>query len=245
MTSNNIKQLSLKSLLILVFTPAILCVGAYTLVAMLHQSIPPFLSFMVIILLLLVPCEIGIMLYYSKKEFGKPGIQCAWVEHQSLSAGKVIIIAIPFIVFAAIVFTVIAPLEHGLLFSTIFKNVPEYYKLSYFAESYMNYPKSMVIIALVLYALGNGILAPIVEELYFRGFLMPRISRYGNWAPVIITVLFSVYHLFSPWENFTRILAILPFTYCVYKKKNIIIGMVVHCTLNMASVIMTIMSLNL
>ena len=44
-----------------------------------------------------------------------------------------------------------------------------------------------------------------VEELYFRGYLLPRISRLGAWAPLVNTVLFSLYHLFTPWLSVGRI----------------------------------------
>lgn len=83
----------------------------------------------------------------------------------------------------------------------------------------------------------NGLLGPFVEELYFRGFLLPRMERLGKLAPVVNTVLFSLYHFFTPWENITRILAILPFVSVVYYKKNIRIGMVVHLSLNTFSMI--------
>jgi membrane protease YdiL (CAAX protease family) len=45
----------------------------------------------------------------------------------------------------------------------------------------------------------------VVEEMYFRGYLLPRISRLGAWAPLVNTVLFSLYHLFTPWLNVGRI----------------------------------------
>ncbi|MFD1537220.1 CPBP family glutamic-type intramembrane protease [Nonomuraea guangzhouensis] len=31
----------------------------------------------------------------------------------------------------------------------------------------------------------TGLAFPIIEELYFRGFLLPRLSRLGRWAPVV------------------------------------------------------------
>jgi len=43
----------------------------------------------------------------------------------------------------------------------------------------MTYPRTMLLwIFLGLYLPINGIAAPIVEELYFRGYLMPRLSRF-------------------------------------------------------------------
>jgi len=50
----------------------------------------------------------------------------------------------------------------------------------------------------VLVAL-NVILGPLVEELYFRGYLLPRLHRFGIWAPLINISLFAAYHLWKPW----------------------------------------------
>jgi membrane protease YdiL (CAAX protease family) len=74
----------------------------------------------------------------------------------------------------------------------------------------------------------NGIAGPVVEEMYFRGYLLPRISRLGAWAPLVNTVLFSLYHLFTPWLNVGRIIAWAPMVYAAWWKKSIYAGMVVH-----------------
>lgn len=93
---------------------------------------------------------------------------------------------------------------------------------------------------IILGLLMNGFLGPIVEEVYFRGYLLPRMGRLGKLAPLMSTLLFSLYHLFSPWEIITRIVAVLPFTYVVWYKKNIRIGMFVHCLGNLLGLIGTI-----
>jgi membrane protease YdiL (CAAX protease family) len=41
----------------------------------------------------------------------------------------------------------------------------------------------------------SGVVAPVVEEMYFRGYLLPRLSRLGRWAPVLNVTLFALYHL--------------------------------------------------
>ena len=56
----------------------------------------------------------------------------------------------------------------------------------------------------------NGVAGPITEELYFRGHLLPRLERYGRWAPVINTALFAIYHFFSPWRYPAIFLGFLP-----------------------------------
>jgi hypothetical protein len=57
-------------------------------------------------------------------------------------------------------------------------------------------------------------------------------KMFGNVAPLVNTILFSIYHFFTPWENITRILAVTPLSYVVWLNKNIRIGIVIHCLLN-------------
>ena len=76
------------------------------------------------------------------------------------------------------------------------------------------------------------ILAPLVEELYFRGYLMPRIGRFGAWAALINVSLFAVYHLWKPWDSINLILILAPMVYAVWRTKDIRIGIAVHIMLN-------------
>jgi hypothetical protein len=85
----------------------------------------------------------------------------------------------------------------------------------------------------------------VVEELYFRGYLLPRLSRLKGWAPLVNILLFSLYHFFTPWQNLTRIIALVPMVNSVWWKKNIYLRMVVHCAGNLAGAIgILIMALN-
>ena len=73
--------------------------------------------------------------------------------------------------------------------------------------------------------------------MYFRGYLLPRISRFGAWAPVINTVLFSVYYFFTPWQNVGRIVGLLPMVdgLCgVVEERNIYVSMGAHALGNVS-----------
>jgi membrane protease YdiL (CAAX protease family) len=88
-------------------------------------------------------------------------------------------------------------------------------------------------ILVIVYILLSCIFGPLVEELYFRGYLLPRMDKYaGKWAPFLNTVLFSIYHFFSPWENLIRIVATYPLVYLVWKKRDIRFGIFVHIIVN-------------
>lgn len=122
-------------------------------------------------------------------------------------------------------------IEHPIW--TIFDWVPEWFRIDRFETGTMALP--ILTLTIILNFIFNGVLGPFMEELYFRGFLLLRMAKLGKMAPLTNAVLFSIYHFFIPWENITRIIALIPFIYAVWYKKNIRIGIFVHCTLNILS----------
>jgi membrane protease YdiL (CAAX protease family) len=78
----------------------------------------------------------------------------------------------------------------------------------------------------------NGVIGPVVEELYFRGHLLPRIDRFGRGAPVLNAVLFSLYHFWTPWQNVGRILGLLPWIYTVWRKRSLRLSIAAHISVN-------------
>jgi membrane protease YdiL (CAAX protease family) len=94
-------------------------------------------------------------------------------------------------------------------------------------------------IAFLLVAFAfNGIAGPIAEELYFRGHLLPRLERYGRWAPVINTALFALYHVFSPWRYPAIILGFLPITWMAWRTRSVLVSIAAHMTINTATVLL-------
>ena len=98
-----------------------------------------------------------------------------------------------------------------------------------FVENLDQYSPASLLLVGILQLVVGMIPGPLVEELYYRGYLLPRISRLGKWAPLINTVLFSLYHFTSLWQNPSRIIAFLPMVYAVWWKKNVYLGIIVHC----------------
>jgi membrane protease YdiL (CAAX protease family) len=97
------------------------------------------------------------------------------------------------------------------------------------------------LIAFILIALAfNGIAGPLVEELYFRGHLLPRIERYGRWAPFINTVLFATYHFFSPWRYPAIVMGFLPITWLAWRERSVFVSFAAHMTINMVTVLLLV-----
>lgn len=95
------------------------------------------------------------------------------------------------------------------------------------------YARPMLVAAWISGLITTTIVAPVVEELYFRGFLPPRLEHLGTWAPVVSTVLFAAYHVWSPWQVPVRIVASLPLFYATWRTRSVTLAMVVHVALNL------------
>jgi membrane protease YdiL (CAAX protease family) len=74
----------------------------------------------------------------------------------------------------------------------------------------------------------TGISLPLIEELYFRGFLLPRIAHLGGWAPLVSTVLFSLYHFWSPWVFVSRVIFMFPGFWFAWQNKDIRLSIGMH-----------------
>lgn len=198
------------------------------------RGVPPFFIFLTVGLLFLIPFELGYLFYQAKKRnksftlkeivgFRKKIPKWQYVVLPALLLGWVFLMAM----------AVNPPLENTVI-ETLFSWVPEHYFLGSLVSQVDQYSKSLVVVSAVFGGFFNGIFGPIVEELYFRGYLLPRISRLGSWAPLLNTTLFSFYHFFTPWQNPLRIMALAPVFYTVWWKKNIYLGIIVHCLMNLA-----------
>jgi membrane protease YdiL (CAAX protease family) len=150
---------------------------------------------------------------------------------------KTILWALPGIVLAAVIFTTGTDIEKPLW--TVFSWVPEWFRVNRTTPELGSY----VALTLALNFLIRGLLVPFTEEIYFRGFLLPRMNRLGKFAPLVSAALFSANHLFTPWENITRMLAVLPFVHITWYKKDIRISIISHCTVNTLSCLVLLLSI--
>ena len=186
------------------------------------------------VLCVLIPFELGYLLYQGKKRNGRLSLRGIVLYREPMPVRYYLLLIPALIVWAIVVFTLIsAPIE-AYLIKTLFFWMPGWF-FSLFTIGNAGGQTHMIVLIVVLLNIITNLAASFVEELYFRGYLLPRIAHLGAWAPLINTVLFSLYHLFSPWQNIARILAILPMTYSVAWKKNIVIGIITHCGLDVLS----------
>lgn len=194
-----------------------------------RYGFPNILGYYFVDILALVPIQLGILLYVTKRKTGTYRIssQLPYLEKSSI---KEYLIFIPIVaVWAIAVNEVLTPIEINLR-DTVFSFIPTKYMIGNYDISAFSNDK--IIITSLLGLLLNGFTAPIMEEMYFRGYLLPRINLSPNKAIVASAVLFSLYHFYSPWYFFSRVLMMIPIYYWVVKKKNIRFSIITHIIAN-------------
>lgn len=213
--------------------PGLLITIFFILAALVASKIgyPTLMALLLAILLILVPFELGILLWEGKKRNGSYSLQGVVFNREPLPAWQYFVI-IPLLVgWCGLIYMGLSKMDAAIV-RDYFAWVPVWLTFSISPDVMTQYSHSAVVTTVIAGFLLNGLAGPLVEELYFRGYLLPRIPASSKWAPLINMVLFSLYHFFSPWQNVTRILVFIPMVYAVAWKRNIYLSMVTHCTVN-------------
>lgn len=190
------------------------------------------------ILLVLIPFELGFLFYQGEKRNGNYSLKGIVLCRERMPIGRMILIIIALFAWGGLVFTLLPKLD-SLIGETLFAWFPAWSLPNNLLGDISQYSKPAITITIIVGFLLNGIAGPIVEEFYFRGFLLPRIPASRWWSPLINVLLFSLYHFFTPWQDLSRILAFLPLSYAVAWKRNIFLSMWTHCLLNTAGMIIS------
>ena len=186
---------------------------------------PSAFGFLLSTALVLIPVELGLLLYLGAQRNGRLSLDGIVLYRERLPAGRLARWVAVLFVWSVAAAVLASPLDAALR-ESLFGWVPDRFLLDIDADEYS---RTLVVLLYVAIIVGSGIAAPLVAELYFRGFLLPRLSRVGIWAPVLEMVLFALYHLWTPWQAVSRILFYLPTVYAVWRKRSIAIAVWVHC----------------
>lgn len=211
--------------------PGALIVAAYLLVAEpLIEAIgyPPFLGWAIAMCLALAPVQLGLQLWLGRRRNGRYSLRgVVNYLHKPIPRGRLVAIVAALIVQMVVLSFALTPVDN-FVYQWLFWWVP-FEGAGGSATTYLDgYSRSVVIIALASTIPLTGLSLPIIEELYFRGFLLPRLSRLGRWAPVVSTVLFSLYHLWTPWTFLSRVVFTFAGFWLVWRKQDLRVSIGMH-----------------
>lgn len=90
------------------------------------------------------------------------------------------------------------------------------------------FPASVLVPTLLITLLIDGMINPVVEELYFRAYLLPRIPLGIRFAVPASAALFSLQHYWQPYNWPLIFILELVLTILIVRSRSIQLGIVMH-----------------
>lgn len=195
-------------------------------------GLPPFMA-LVAADLVVLPLLLGALLYLGYRRNGRPTLDGVVLYRRPLSLRRWLWMVPALLIFAGLSFALLAPIS-SWLFETLFGWVPSQFILPMDMSPWSG---PMLAPLVVVYLLVVAVMASIVEEVYFRGYLLPRVSRFGAGAAVLNATLFALYHVWSPWLLVARIVAITPTAFATMRTRNVRLPSTMHVIGNSADAV--------
>ena len=192
------------------------------------NGFPTIMALIISGAIILIPFEMGYLIY-QKKVTGQKLFNGVIRYFNSIPFWQYLVFIPLIIIVSGIVFRVLGFTSDFLM--TLFKWIPDDMVLDMGLGG--TETKSRLLITYLLFFPFLVIIVPVVEEFYFRGYLLPRMpAKLKGWTEITHSGLFALYHTFSPWMVLVRTFGVLPLIYIVKRKENLTIGIIAHCLLN-------------
>lgn len=163
--------------------PGMVILAAYLLVTPFLRGLglPSSMSLWLICLLVLAPIELGILYWHGKKRNGTLSLEGIVLNREKTSVRTFALWTFVALASAVFCFAIFSPIDGILL--RFFTWLPEWFFFN--SEDLSVYSNTVQFINWLGIFVVTGFIAPYIEELYFRGFLLPRMTWMGKWAPLI------------------------------------------------------------
>jgi membrane protease YdiL (CAAX protease family) len=194
-----------------------------------RAGLPPLWGLLSGVLVVVVPIELGLV----ARSLRSRGIRLSW---SALGLGRIHQSDLLPLVIAGAACLVAPGLVIGLepiLDARIFGWLPDWFSAGIHGLS--AYPPGVEAATLALWFLSVVIVGPAVEEIYFRGWLLPQLPGSRWMGCTTHTALFAVYHLWQPQAWLTVFLFALPLTALAITRRKVTLSVIVHCGVNIVT----------
>lgn len=192
-----------------------------------------YLALLLCIPLILVPFEVGVLLFERRRS------GCSWRSFITPLVGPrvsalEILLSVAALYTIALLASLLTASSRTAILGTVTHRLPPWAVVDALPEGI---PAGTLWLGLLL----SGLVAPVVEELYFRGYLMPRIPAAGAWAPAVNVAFFSIYHFFSPWNYLVIFAVFLPLAYYVRIRGSLLPAILTHSLFNSVGIVIALL----
>ncbi len=227
-----------KAIILHLFPGVVIMLVFLSLSTLMKSMYLPALFWLVIAIPIgLIPSELGYLFYVGYQRNGRYSLDGILAYQNPLRLSQYIwMVAATFL--SMIVLFIVVGAADQLILDTIFGWLP--YWLNIEIISFADLDRGLLIILVTLTMIFANIVGPAVEELYFRGYLLPRLSHFGRWANLLNTFLFALYHFWTPWHLIQRTIGSLPLAIAA-KRGNLRVAIITHVLANTIGFILTVL----
>jgi uncharacterized protein len=223
--------------------PAAAAFAAALLLAplLIRLHIPPTFAITLAFAFVLIPIELGLLLRAAHKATGRYSLKSlpSILSYREPIRKYWFLVPALFVVAIAITVTwspigkAIEGLLHGIYPDWLLPR----------SEDMAEVTRPVLIATLAITLLIDGILNPIVEELYFRGYLLSRIPVTAAWRMISLgALLFAVQHYWQPQNWGLIFLIYLILIYFVVRARSFKLAIVLHVLANSLGILLTLIS---
>jgi membrane protease YdiL (CAAX protease family) len=209
--------------------PGLLLVALFALIAPVFQrfGVPTFAAILALEVLFLAPFVAWKLAKVARAEKGS-GNPLAALGFAPPANVRSYLWLVPLGVVVAIVgFELLRPVDEALKHA-IAPWLPEWH----YMKDMGRHDASVLLPLFAIAIVADGLIGPIAEELYFRGYLLPRMQHLRAWAPLLNGALFALYHFWQPMNYPSLLVASLVFAGLGWWRRDYRVPLYVHCTMN-------------
>lgn len=171
----NVEQHSLVRSIVLHLLPGVLIFLFYLVTAPTAERLgfPSGTALFVAIAVVLIPFELGYLLYEGKRRNGTLSLKGIVLLREPMPWWQYVVLGLPLFLWLGVIFMIAAPPVDAIIIDSLFSWVPDWFHLFGSMDQLAQYSQSALLLVAILNLILNGIAGPVVEELYFRGYLLP------------------------------------------------------------------------
>jgi len=205
----------------IVFLPSVYIMGL--------KEIPTIFALGLAILVAEVPISWMLIVRHVRVENdGNFSFSAAFPWAEKLKISTYIFVGIPLIVFGFIAMAMGQMRVGSIVRDSYFDWVPEWLILDAGMDAVMAMPQHVLLMMLGMSIFVFTLIGGFTQELYARGFLLPRMAHMGIGAPLLNATNFAIFHFAAPWNWPVFFAVSLAWSLLVYFMRSVRIGLVGH-----------------
>lgn len=189
---------------------------------------PALFALLAAVLVAGLPLQLGHLLALGRRRNGRWSLDGIVLLNAPLRPRRYLLLVPLLLIWSYLCYGLLTPVS-DFLSRTAFGWLPGWF----FRDDFSHVARPVLLATLALLLIVNCFVAPVVEELYFRGYLLPRLAWLGPRAPAVNLALFTLYHLWQPWLYPTLLLSLAPVIVAVWRTRSVKLGIATHCALNL------------